>query len=1035
MRDSGKRLKILTRSEIQEIYELPIFTGEERMIYFHLDPLEQQELEAFRSSHIKVYFILQLGYFKAKKMFFILKFEEVKEDIRCILKQYFIETNEFTDIKISKPARLAQQDRILNLLSYKICTQKIKQELQEKANYLVTIHIRPIYVFKELLNYLENRQIVIPGYSIMQNIVGKALIYEKKRLEIAIKQYIPELARSRLDKLLAAEEGLYELTFFKKEPKDFSHKEITKEVDKRQSLKEFYDLAQVFFPKTGISNENIKYYAALVSYYSVYKLNRMKQETAYVYLLCFIFNRYQKINDNLVNTFRYYVNKYISEAKQAAKEEVYQYKIEGDKHLPSAGKILELFIDETIPENIDFHNVKERAFTILDRNKFSFLVKYITQIEVDEIRFEWEQYVKLSHQFKLNLRYIFLNLDFESQKKDTPLITAVTFLKDAFRKNIILRQQESDNFPQEFIQSKFHRYLYDSKKIQTPKGMRTLRTLNADKYEFLVYRLLCKGLESGEFFIQDSINFRSFEADLICDEQWQNKDQLIKSLNFPYLHLPIDKILALLKEILEFRMIVVNQRIKEGKNTHIKLKKKGDNITWTLPYPQKEETVNHPIYQKVRQIGVGDLLHFVDQHCNFIDSFDHILDKYVKRQVDNRKIFACVVAYGTNIGLFKMAKISDISLQELTSTAHSFIRLETLKAANDKISNATAKLPIFKYFNIEEDIIHSSSDGQKFGTQFDTINSRYSPKYFGLNKGIVDYTMLANHVPVNAKIIGANDHESYYVYDIIYNNTSNIIPDTHSTDMHGRNAVNFALLHMSGQMFAPRYTDFNSKLQSLYAFETPKHYEGYPIKPVRKINTKLIEEEWPNIQKIMVSLALKTTTQSTIIRKLSSYLRRNKTRLALWEFDHIIESIYMLNWIDIPELRQNVQKALNRVESYHKLKRAIFYANGGKFRVKTELEQQIWSQCTRLIANSIIFYNAFMLSHLLAEMERLKRHEEADLIKKISPVAWSHINLYGSYEFYKEKSSINIEEIVAVLINQKSVLNELTSAVAQEYDL
>jgi TnpA family transposase len=198
----------------------------------------------------------------------------------------------------------------------------------------------------------------------------------------------------------------------------------------------------------------------------------------------------------------------------------------------------------------------------------------------------------------------------------------------------------------------------------------------------------------------------------------------------------------------------------------------------------------------------------------------------------------------------------------------------------------------------------------------------------------------------------------------------------------------------------------------IYSFEHPSKYDDCLLKPVRKINTRLIEEEWENIQKIIISLALKTTTQSTIIRKLSSYARKNKTKKALWELDNIVRSIYILDYIDSLELRQNIQKALNRGEAYHRLKRAVFHDNLGKFRVKTELEQQIWSECTRLICNSIIFYNAFILSRLLEQRETMKRYEEADVIKKISPVAWRHINLYGRYEFHRNNVLIDIEEIV-----------------------
>ena len=100
----------------------------------------------------------------------------------------------------------------------------------------------------------------------------------------------------------------------------------------------------------------------------------------------------------------------------------------------------------------------------------------------------------------------------------------------------------------------------------------------------------------------------------------------------------------------------------------------------------------------------------------------------------------------------------------------------------------------------------------------------------------------------------------------------------------------------------------------------------------------LIISEWPNIQRIMASLAQKDTTQATVVRKLSSYARQNSTKKALWELDNILRTIYILDFIDDVELRQSVQKALNRGEAYHRFRRAMSFINGGKFNVQTETE-------------------------------------------------------------------------------------------------
>jgi TnpA family transposase len=101
-------------------------------------------------------------------------------------------------------------------------------------------------------------------------------------------------------------------------------------------------------------------------------------------------------------------------------------------------------------------------------------------------------------------------------------------------------------------------------------------------------------------------------------------------------------------------------------------------------------------------------------------------------------------------------------------------------------------------------------------TPISTINACHSPKYFGLKKGVVAYTMVANHVPVHAQIIGANEHESHYVFDLLFNNTTDIQPNIHSTDTHGTNEVNFALLHVFGYQFAPCYRDIQEKVRTAF---------------------------------------------------------------------------------------------------------------------------------------------------------------------------------------------------------------------------
>ncbi|WP_336845415.1 Tn3 family transposase, partial [Providencia rettgeri] len=74
--------------------------------------------------------------------------------------------------------------------------------------------------------------------------------------------------------------------------------------------------------------------------------------------------------------------------------------------------------------------------------------------------------------------------------------------------------------------------------------------------------------------------------------------------------------------------------------------------------------------------------------------------------------------------------------------------------------------------------------------------ARFSAKYFRKGKGVSALTLVSNHVPINTKVISANEYEAHHAFDLLYNNTSHIQPKTLATDTHGVNNVNFAILDL-----------------------------------------------------------------------------------------------------------------------------------------------------------------------------------------------------------------------------------------------
>jgi TnpA family transposase len=498
---------------------------------------------------------------------------------------------------------------------------------------------------------------------------------------------------------------------------------------------------------------------------------------------------------------------------------------------------------------------------------------------------------------------------------------------------------------------------------------------------------------------------------------WLNeKEAVLKKLSTPRLDQSVDQFIEEKAKPLDKKIIAINEAIQNGQNPDVKIKTaKNGSIIWTLPYTKKDIELNNPFYEKIPTVSISQVLHFVNQHTRFIQQFTHIKPHKAKSQLDELCIFANLIGKGTNLGSAKMAELCDLPQNELTASDQHFIRLATLRNDNDVISNAIAALPIFRHWNFAADLLHASLDGQKFITEFDTLLSRYSPKYFGLMKGVVAYTLLANHITLNVKIIGANEHESCHLFDLIYNNTSNVQPDIFSTDTEGSNQLNFLLLNLINKVFAPRYRSLSTKTESIISFSDPKKFEDLLIKPSSQLHVNRLLKQENNIQHILASLLIGETNQSNIISKLSCNAFSNQTKLPLWDMNAVLMSDYLLDYISDVVVRQSVQGALNRGEAYHQLRRHISSIHGKNFRGTNDREISIWNECARLLANATIYFNASILTKLMDYNERQGDVAQANLIKKFSPVAWTHINFYGRYDLLRNDASIDLDKIIRQL--------------------
>ena len=118
-----KRLKILEADEIETVYGLPVFDDEDRAFYFALSPPERAILSQLHGPKSYIYYILQLGYFKARRQFFVFNLQQVAADAQYVQRIYFPDYA-LVALDITKVTRLKPQGFILELLQYRVCGEE-----------------------------------------------------------------------------------------------------------------------------------------------------------------------------------------------------------------------------------------------------------------------------------------------------------------------------------------------------------------------------------------------------------------------------------------------------------------------------------------------------------------------------------------------------------------------------------------------------------------------------------------------------------------------------------------------------------------------------------------------------------------------------------------------------------------------------------------------------------------------------------------------------------------------------------------------
>ncbi|QUN32294.1 Tn3 family transposase (plasmid) [Cupriavidus sp. KK10] len=576
-------------------------------------------------------------------------------------------------------------------------------------------------------------------------------------------------------------------------------------------------------------------------------------------------------------------------------------------------------------------------------------------------------------------------LPLRSSSQDKAILVALAWM-DGFRAShreyLQLTDNDLANLPLDWIPDKWNKAIF-------PDG-RSARLLHRRYFELCVFHQVMQELSSGDLYVEGSDRFDDFRVHQVSQQEFQREmPRYCEIVGLPtdgksFIKTLRDKLSAVLDEV--DANFPANDSIEFGEQGLI-IHKPGKE-----PDPPNKMLIDQAITASMPQISILDVLTETEQWLNLHQLFGPLSGFDAKLDEPRKRFISTLFCYGCNLGPSQTARsVKGLSRKQIAWLNLHHVTEERLDKAIVKVINAYNQFALPKYWGSGKRV---SADGTKWSLYEQNLLSEYHIRYGGYG-GIGYYHVSDMYIALFSNFIPCGVHEAVYILDGLIRNGSEIQPDTIHGDTQAQSGPVFGLSYLLGINLMPRMR--NIKGLVLFKADRRRKYAHIESLCRQTINWDLIQRHYPDMLRVAVSIKAGRMTPSTILRRLGSDSAKNKLYFAFRELGRVIRTLFLLKYLNEPELRRTIHAATNKSEQFNDFAQWLMFGGDGTIAENVRHEQRKVIKYNQLVANMVILYNVQWMSRKLKALQEKGHPVDAEVLKVLSPYRREHINRLGDY--------------------------------------